>query len=220
MIDRRTIKFFQELPRLEQSNNNFFEEDFDIPLDHVNALYELAKTITIPPRDMPGYSWYYDSYSSGLNSIDLYNPGQPVHDHQHRIFKKDVSSSSDPMAYRYNDSTNSNAIQVPWDSKYKLFEDIANIVGRKWRWCQLIKTDPLGYWGVHRNNHFLKDTDYRLTWIPLNYVKNRFVGGEDVGYFEPKLGKSYVLHGELYNYGGINLGTEPMYNISAVLVNS
>ena len=31
MIDRRTIKFFQELPKLEQSNNNFFEEDFDIP---------------------------------------------------------------------------------------------------------------------------------------------------------------------------------------------
>lgn len=219
MIDRRTLKFFKELPKLEESNNDFFYEDFDIPIDYVQQLYQIAKSINIPPRVTPAYTWYHDAYTQGLNSIDLYNTGDPVHEHRNKLFRDgQVNAPSHNFAYKYTSSFNSNALQIPWKSEYKLFEDLATLVNRRWHWVQLIKTDPLGYWGVHRNYHHMDLDQYRLTWIPLNYVKNRFVGGEGVGYFEPRLGKSYILRGDIYNYGGINLGNEPMYNISAVML--
>jgi len=219
MIDNRAIRFFQHLPRLETSDNDFFSEVSDIPMSTVDSMYDLAKTVELPPRLQKKYAWYRNDATHNLYSRDLCNiDGIAVHEHYQKVFTNQ-SAVVDPGFYSYDKNHNSNAQQISWASEYELFKNSLASIGKQWRWCLLIRIDPMAWWSP-KNNHptaAVKD-DYKLYWIPLNYVKNRLVGAAGVGYFEPELGKIYTLDGVNYQYSTINLGLEPMYNLLGIAI--
>jgi len=202
MIDRQTIKFFQHLPKLEESDNHFFESVFDITSADLKVMHDLAKTIDIPPRIRKKYRWYIDDHTDKLYSKDLCNVnGVPAHDHYQKMFPGAVIEN--PI--------------LEWLPEYEPFKNALETIGKQWRWVMIVRIDPMGYWGPHYNIPGPEDQDnYTLYWIPLNQVKNRFFAAEDTGYFEPQAGKAYIQRGNIYKYSTINLGNEPMYNITGV----
>jgi len=204
MIDRQTIKFFQNLPKLEESNNNFFEAVFDIKSDILATMYNVAKTINIAPRGNKRYRWYIDDHTGNLYSKDLCNiNGVPAHDHYKKMFPGAVIENT----------------ILEWEPAYTPFKEALAPIRKQWRWVMIVRIDPLGWWGPHFNIPGPEDhDDYSLYWIPLNPVKNRFFGATDIGYFEPVVGKGYIQRGHKYRYSTINLGTEPMYNITGVCI--
>ena len=221
MIDHRAIRFFQSLPRLDKSNNEFFTAISDIPLDQVNEMYELAKTVQVPPRIQKRYTWYRSDATGNLNCKDLCNvDGQPAHEHYMKMFNNvELPEDVDLGTYIYTKEYDSNAAKIEWLPEYAPFQNALSAINKQWRWVQMIKIDPMAWWSP-KNNHptdAVKD-DYKMYWVPLNYVKNRLVGAAGVGYFEPELGKIYTLDGVNYQYSTINLGLEPMYNLLGIAI--
>jgi hypothetical protein len=221
MIDSRAIRFFQNLSRLNNSDNDFFTAVSDIPLDQVHEMYTLAKTVKVTPRIQKKYTWYRNDATGNLNQKDLFNiDGIPVHEHYGKVFKNEqLPENLESGTYIYTKEYNSNAVKIEWLPEYEPFKNALKILDKEWRWVQLIKIDPMAWWSP-KNNHptdAIKD-QYKLYWIPLNYVKNRLVGAVDVGYFEPKLGKIYTLDGIKYQYSTINIGLEPMYNLMGLVI--
>jgi len=201
MIDVRTIRFFQGLDKSNTSNHHFFEEVFDIAPDKLSTMHDIAKTIHIPPRTRKRYRWFNDDHTGNLYSVDLCNTdGVPAHEHYQKIFTG--SAVDEP--------------HLQWADGMELFRDILAPIGKQWRWVMLVRIDPMGWWGPHVNVPADKDKDYTLYWIPLNQVKNRFFASQNSGYFEPQAGKAYIQRGHIYEYSTINLGLEPMYNITGV----
>jgi len=216
MIDHRAIRFFQSLPRLEHSDNPFFTAISDIPLDQVSEMYNLAKTVQVPPRIQKSYAWYRSDSTGNLNCKDLCNiDGIPAHEHYMKLFKNvETPKDIDPGTYIYTMDYDSNAAKIEWLPEFLPFKNALSTIGKEWRWVQMIKIDPMAWWSP-KNNHPTDAVkgDYKMYWVPLNYVKHRFVGAATIGYFEPELGKIYTLDGVNYQYSTINLGLEPMYNL-------
>ena len=201
MIDVRTIKFFQGLHKSNISNHDFFEGVFDIDSTKLANMHDKAKNILIPPRVRKRYRWYNDDHTGNLYSVDLCNvDGQPAHEHYQKIFTGQAI----------------NEPHLQWADGMEDFCDILAPIGKQWRWVMLVRIDPMGWWGPHINVPADKDKDYTLYWIPLNQVKNRFFASQNSGYFEPQVGKAYIQRGHVYEYSTINLGNEPMYNITGV----
>lgn len=214
MIDNRALRFFQHLPRLETSDNDFFSEVSDIPMSTVDSMYNLAKTVELPPRLQKKYAWYRNDATHNLYSKDLCNiDGVAAHEHYQKVFN-DQSAIVDPGFYSYDKNYNSNARQISWAPEYQLFKNSLASIGKQWRWCLLIRIDPMGWWSPKYNHPTPEEQDgYKLYWIPLNYVKNRLIAATGVGYFEPNVGKIYTLDGINHQYSTINIGVEPMYNL-------
>jgi len=214
MIDNRALRFFQHLPRLKTSDNGFFSEVSDIPMSIVDSMYDLAKTVELPPRLQKKYAWYRNDATHNLYSKDLCNiDGVAAHEHYQKVFN-DQSAIVDPGFYSYDKNYNSNARQISWAPEYQLFKNSLASIGKQWRWCLLIRIDPMGWWSPKYNHPTPEEQDgYKLYWIPLNYVKNRLIAATGVGYFEPNVGKIYTLDGINHQYSTINIGMEPMYNL-------
>ena len=214
MIDNRTIKFFQRLPKLEASNNSFFKEIIDIPIDTVSLMYAEAKNVNIPLRTHKKYCWYRNDATHNVYSRDICNiNGIAAHEHYQKVFTNQ-SAVVESGVYSYDKNHNSNAQQISWAPEYELFKNSLAPIGKQWRWCLLIKIDPMGYWSPKFNIPTPEERDgYKLYWIPLNFVKNRFIAASNIGYFEPAIGKIYTLDGINHQYSTINIGVEPMYNL-------
>jgi len=216
MIDHRAIRFFQHLPRLPVSDNSFFTAVSDISSDHLSEMYTVAQTIHLPKREQKKYMWFRSDATGNLYSKDLCNTnGVPAHDHYQKMFKNKQSQEDLELGtYTYNKDYNSNAQKIEWLPEYEVFKNALDPIGKQWRWCLLIRIDPMGWWSPKHNHPTLgEQQDYKMYWIPLNQVKNRLIAATNVGYFEPNLGKIYTLDGVNYQYSTINLGLEPMYNL-------
>ena len=199
MIDKKTIRFFQSLDKSPNTSSHFLESVCDIDLSKLDQMHQLAKTVNIPPRTRKRYRWYLDDHTGGFYSKDLCNiDGKPVHEYYNSLFNKVETPS------------------LEWLPEYEPFKNSLAQIDKQWKWVMLVRIDPMGWWGPHINMPADKDKDYTLYWIPLNQVKNRFFASQHSGYFEPLLGKAYIQRGNVYEYSTINLGNEPMYNITGV----
>lgn len=199
MIDQKTIRFFQSLDKSSSSTSHFFESVCDLDSNELNQMYQLAKTIDIPPRTRKRYRWYQDDHTGNLYSKDLCNiNGKPAHEYYNSLFNKIETP------------------KIEWQPEYEPFKNALASIGKQWQWVMLVRIDPMGWWGPHVNVPADKGQDYTLYWIPLNQVTNRFFGSQQSGYFEPQLGQAYIQRGHIYEYSTINLGLEPMYNITGV----
>lgn len=221
MIDPRAIRFFQSVPKLYESDNECFTAVSDISDNQTTEMYELAKTVQVPPRIQKKYSWYREDATGNLNCKDLCNiDGKPAHDHYMKLFN-DVTAPADIDlgTYIYTNTYNSNSVKIDWRENYAPFKDALSSINKQWRWVQMIKIDPLGWWSP-KHNHPTESIihNYKLYWVPLNYVQNRFIAVDNVGYFEPQLGKIYTLDGVNFKYSTINLGVEPMYNLLGIAI--
>jgi len=219
MIDDRSIRFFQHLPKLEISNNSFFTEVGDISNDSLNLMYQLATTIDLHPRLQKKYTWYRNDATHNLYSKDLCNlDGIAAHEHYQKIFTT-LTADTTPGFYNCTKNYNSNAQKISWSPEHELFKDSLVSLGKQWRWCLLIRIEPMGWWSPKFNHPTPEEQQgYKLYWIPLNYVKNRLIAATGVGYFEPAVGKIYTLDGINYQYSTINIGMEPMYNLLGTCV--
>jgi len=221
MIDHRAIRFFQGLSKVKESNHSFFTVVGDISLNHVNEMYQVAKSTMVPKRIQKSYTWFRDDAVGNLNSKDLYNAnGTPVHVHYNTIFKDSkLPKEFEPGEYVYNEKYDSNAVKLDLLSEFETFRTVLSTINKTLAWLQLIKIDPMGYWSPKHNHptEFVKD-NYKLFWVPLNFVTNRFIGSYGCGYFEPKLGKIYAIDGVNYTYSTINIGMEPAYYLLATSV--
>lgn len=201
MIDQRTIKFFQSLPKLTDPDKEFFEPAFDIFLNELETMYDVAQKVVIPPRVRKPYRWYLNDTTNGFNSVDLCNiDGVPAHDQYKKMFTNEELEQG----------------KISWQPEHDCFKRALEPIGKQWRWVMLVRIDPMGYWAPHLNIPGINEHDYKLYWIPLNYDKHRYFAASDVGYFEPRLGTAYIQKGHIYTYSTINLSNTPMYNLAGV----